>query len=136
MDNRCSLLAIVMLSALIVVGCGKSYPDYFPVSGKILYRDKPVTSGVIMFQPLSGPPASGEIRFDGTFELVTHGRAEGAQAGLNQVRITSRDMKGDGGEMALGRHLIPERYSQFTTSGFTARVKPGENEPFEFRLTD
>jgi hypothetical protein len=131
----CRLL--MALSFLVVLaGCGKSYPDYYPVTGKVYYRDKPLTTGVIMFQPPSGPPATGQIQADGSFTLVTHGRAYGAMPGLNQVRITAREMKVDAAEMALGKYLIPERYSQFSTSGLSAEVNAVKNEPFEFRLTD
>jgi len=133
--NGCRQL-IALTAAVALVGCGKSYPDYYPVTGKVYYRDKPLTTGVIMFQPPSGPPATGQIEPDGTFTLTTHGRAEGALPGRNQVRITAREINADAAEMALGKHLIPERYSQFSTSGLNAEVKADVNEPFEFRLTD
>jgi predicted small lipoprotein YifL len=133
--NGFRLLVFLTVVAMLA-GCGKSYPDYYPVTGKVYYRDQPLTTGVVMFQPPSGPPATGQIQSDGSFTLVTHGRADGAMPGLNQVRITAREMKADAAEMALGKHLIPERYSQFSTSGLTAEVSAGDNEPFEFRLTD
>ena len=132
----CCRLFVALVCLCILAGCGKSYPEYFPVTGQVYYRDKPLTTGVIMFQPPSGPPATAQIQPDGSFTLITHGRADGAMPGLNQVRITSREMKADAAEMALGKYLIPERYSQFSTSGLSAEVKAGENDPFEFRLTD
>ena len=134
---RRALSLIVLLGlGLFFLGCSKSYIGYYPVTGMVFYNDKPVTAGVVMFQPPSGPPASGQIQPDGSFELETYGRAFGARTGANQVRISHREMKQDGGELALGKYLLPERYSQFSTSGLNAEVKAGENEPFEFRLTD
>ncbi|MCA9184822.1 MAG: hypothetical protein R3E01_20010 [Pirellulaceae bacterium] len=69
-------------------------------------------------------------------------KGEGAAVGTNQVRITcfpsqKPDATNDGGgELALGRSLIPTHYNSFGSSGLTVDVQPGENEPFNIELTD
>jgi hypothetical protein len=111
--------------------------EFVPVRGQVLYKDKPLSSGVVMFQPENGPPARGNIQADGTFELTTIGRAGGARVGSNKVRIASRGTgKNNGGEVALGSSQIPERYNDISTSGLTVEVKSTSNDPFVFRLTD
>lgn len=126
-----------MVNVALVAGCSESEPDYVPVRGQVFYKDKPLGQGVVMFQPTNGPPARGTIQPDGTFELETPGKGSGARVGTNRVRISAREMPKDpGGEIGLGRLLIPARYNDITTSGLTAEVKAGSDEPFVFRLTD
>jgi hypothetical protein len=133
MVRSVALLALIAVM-LVAGGCAKS--EYVPARGQVYYNDKPLATGVVMFQPSDGPPARGTIQTDGTFELTTPGRAAGARIGNNRVRIASREVHPEAGEVALGRNLIPERYNDFVTSGLTAEVKPTDNDPFVFRLKD
>lgn len=41
-----------------------------------------------------------------------------------------------GGMMAPPKQLVPAKYVNSKTSGFTATVKPSGNDPFNFELTD
>lgn len=124
------------LSLLLIIGCSKT-EEYAPISGKVFYNEKPLSSGVVMFQPPNGPPARGTIQSDGTFELKTMGQDFGARIGLNKVRVSCRESTAGGGrEVGLGKLLTPKRYNDFTTSRLTAEVKAEGNEPFEFHLKD
>ena len=126
----------LLATATVAAGCSKT-PEYVPIAGQVLYKDKPLTSGVVMFQPANGPPARGNIQADGTFQLTTTGKADGARIGTNKVRIASRGAgKDNAGEAALGSSQIPERYNDIATSGLTAEVKSAANEAFVFRITD
>ena len=134
MANNSRLPAVALLALTLLGGC-TAEPDYVPAKGHVFYKGSPLTSGVVMFQPTNGPPATGLIQSDGTFELTTPGRAEGARIGPNAVRISSRQApRNQTTEIALGPLLIPEQYTDFTSSGLTAEVKPQNNEPFVFRL--
>ena len=134
MANDSRLPAVALLALTLLGGC-TAEPDYVPAGGHVFYNGSPLTSGVVMFQPTNGPPAIGLIQSDGTFELRTPGRGDGARIGPNAVRISSREASRDQStEIALGPLLIPERYTDFTSSGLTAEVKPQSNEPFIFRL--
>jgi len=135
MACRYPLILLIAAFASFAAGCAES--EFTPVRGQVFYKSVPLTSGVVMFQPPYGPPSRGTIQQDGTFELATPGRADGARPGVNQVRISSREEPPiQRGELKLGRLLIPERYTQFGDSGLTAEVKPGSNEPFVFHLAD
>ena len=77
-------LALVMLLAL--AGCGAlSAPQgatTVPVKGKVTHNGKPLTKGVINFQPEgAGKDATGEIQPDGTFVLTTYKKDDGAVVG-------------------------------------------------------
>ena len=64
-------LAGLLLVAAVVAGCNHG-PKMAPVTGKVLYNGKPLTFGVITFQPPSGQPAQGDIQSDGAFTLSTY----------------------------------------------------------------
>jgi hypothetical protein len=133
---NCFNPALIVICAFAATSCGCSQSEFVPVEGQVLYKEQPLKSGVIMFQPPNGPPARADI-VAGDFKLETLGGEAGARIGLNKVRIASREMPAGGDvEMALGKSLIPERYGNFESSGLTADVKPDGNEPFVFRLTD
>ena len=55
---------IYVVGVLLVAGCSKS--ELVPVEGQVFYKDQPLTSGVVMFQPAAGPPARGDIQPDGS----------------------------------------------------------------------
>lgn len=123
------------VAAAISAGCSKP-AEFVPVEGQVFFKEQPLASGVIMFQPPNGPPARADV-VAGVFKLETPGREAGARIGLNKVRIASRATPAGGdAEMALGKSLIPERYGNFESSGLTAEVKSDGNEPFVFRLSD
>lgn len=133
---RMLIVGIVATVAAIASGCSEPV-EYIPVEGTVYYRDKPLSTGVVMFQPVSGPPSRGDIQADGTFQLTTPGRGDGARTGPNTVRISSRQTaSANDTEIALGPSLIPQRYSDFASSGLTAEVKPSGNDPFVFKIND
>lgn len=134
---RVTLPATVLsAAACLLVGCGERQ-ELAPVRGKVTYQGKPLTSGVVMFQPQNGPPARGQIQPDGAFELELLGEGLGAPLGPNKVRISSREQPKDtGAEIGLGKLLIPKRYTDFDTSGLQVEVTPGQSDPFVFELHD
>ncbi|WP_166827117.1 hypothetical protein [Thalassoroseus pseudoceratinae] len=100
------------------------------VSGTITYDGKPVTTGTVMFTPVGGgPPATGQIQQDGTYNLKTYEEGDGAVLGEHKVTIVALDMGSGLPEEAASepRALIPDKYGRDTTSGLTATVTDGEN---------
>ncbi|WP_425395293.1 hypothetical protein [Aeoliella sp.] len=138
-----SALAIATAFATLglSVGCNES-ATIAPFTGTVTYNGKPLEFGSVTFQPAAGGAiARAQIQPDGTFELTTDGRT-GAPIGMNNVRVTcfanqkpGAAQAGDG-EASLGKALIPERYSRFSSSGLTIEVKAGENPPYEIELSD
>jgi hypothetical protein len=120
--------AIFLTGALLLAGCG---PGLAPVRGKVTYKDRPVTTGDILFVPdATGPTAMGKIDSQGSYELSTDGR-RGAAPGSYKVMIVSmEDLAGKLPEERnpLPRLLLPEKYADLQKSGLKAEVKPGDNE--------
>ncbi len=138
----CRLKSIVVLAlTMALAGCSRG-PETAPAKGVVFYNDQPLPYGSIMFQPERGQPATGQIGQDGAFEMSTFKLGDGATVGSQKVRVNCYSSQAPGeqakpvvGERSIGALLIPQQYTSFETSGLSADVKSGENEPFEFRLT-
>ena len=122
----------------VVVGCNHG-PKMVPVTGTVRLNGRPLEFGVITFQPPAGQPAQGDIQSDGTFALSTYKVNDGAVVGKHKVRIACYETQRPGtvkgpGEQSLGKLLIPEKYTFFDQSGFTADVSADRNEPFVFEM--
>jgi hypothetical protein len=138
----CRLKRFVALTLIVVVaGCSRG-PETAPARGTVFYNDQPMPYGSIMFQPERGQPATGQIDSSGAFEMATFEPGDGATVGIQKVRVNCYSSQAPGeqakpvlGERSIGALLIPQHYTSFDTSGLTADVKSGENEPFEFRMT-
>ena len=132
LTKRLSWLALAAFAA----GCG-SGERLYPVTGKVTYKNQPVTAGTVMFCPTEdGRATVGRINGDGTFELA-------AIAGEHRVAVDARQNEFRGKPESaytmeeLERFspsegkvvwLVPERYSHQTTTTLTARVEPGDNK--------
>lgn len=131
-------IAGFLLVLAATAGCNRG-PKMAPVTGTVRLNGKPLEFGVITFQPPTGQPAQGEIQRDGTFTLSTYRANDGAVVGKHKVRIACYETQRPGtvkgpGEQSLGKLLIPEKYTFFDQSGFTADVSADREEPFVFEL--
>jgi hypothetical protein len=131
---------VVLLMLVALVGCQRR-PETAPVRGTVTFKGKPLTFGGVMFQPAGGQPARGEIRPDGSFELSTYVAGDGAAVGPHRVRITCFEGQNPqlpppppGIEPALGKSLIPQKYTLLDTSGLTATVEPSRTNEVRFQL--
>ncbi len=136
---RTSVGFLVLMTALLS-GC-KSELELVPVHGKVLFRDKPLEYGSVMFQPAgNGPLARGTIEPDGTFVLSTESPEDGVRPGPSRVRITSFEAQATGTaahkerEMSLGRSAIPKKYQSFGTSGIKVDVSADMQLPLVLEL--
>lgn len=136
--------AIAALACSLLCGCGGGNGlDTAPTTGEITYRGKPLPYGSISFRPKAGPPSTGPIGSDGTFEMSTYRDGDGAILGMNDVMISATELHAGtakpveaGVEMPAPKSLIPAKYTAFSTSGLNAEVKEGEKNHFVFELKD
>jgi hypothetical protein len=129
------IVAIGALSLAAVAGCGRpSYQlDTAPVKGKVTIDGQPLSSGYVTFVVSRGRASSAEIQPDGSFEMSTYEKGDGAQVGTHPVVVTP--VPPDEYQAGPKPIPVPERYSRSGTSGFTAEVKPGEDTFIELKLT-
>jgi hypothetical protein len=125
----------LMLVAAIGCGDGRVHLPTAPVVGTVTYQGKPLGGGRIIFFHPSGQAAGADIAANGAFELA-------AFQGPNQVAIECFAPERLGalpeGRATLqrGKSLIPDRYTEISTSGLKFEVTPGEKNKAEFSLTD
>ncbi len=91
------------LLTMLVTGCGgvedtgSANFSTIPAKGKVTVGGKPVTTGIIVLEPLadggSTQQASGEIKSDGSFELMSPGKKTGAMPGTYRVKVESEQVK-------------------------------------------
>ncbi|MEN6407083.1 MAG: hypothetical protein ABFC77_11500 [Thermoguttaceae bacterium] len=132
----CLAAAMAVALCTMATGCGRSdRSPTAPATGKVLFNGKPLQSGSVMFVPDAGRPAEGEIQSDGTFQLTTYQKHDGAVVGHHRVAITCNEPPKTGViDAGPGPSLIPLKYNEHKTSGLEATVKD-KNEPFVFELT-
>jgi hypothetical protein len=103
------------------------------VHGTVTIDGKPLASGSVVTLPNSGRGARGLIT-NGEFDLGTSGTTDGAIVGKHKFAVSAQEQQQGGPEGPAGKLLVPERYTNPETSGFTFDVKPGDNN-FELKLT-
>jgi hypothetical protein len=132
LSRRLIALALLVLPLLAAWGCGSSaanLPSLIPVKGKVTYKGRPLTQGVVRFEPDGyGRPANGTLGSDGTFVLTTLKEGDGIVAGQHRVYVT-------GTGKTVKQELIPKKYTSPNTSKLTADVDT-EHTEFTFDLTD
>ena len=109
------------LSLLVgAIGCGKSGPKVYRVTGKLTSNNEPVAGLLVHFQPENGRPSWGKTNENGEFELDYDLQTKGAVEGKHRVYVEFRP--GDPGEEnalrtgkakpAPNRAAILEKYGQ------------------------
>lgn len=138
-------LAVLLAGIVACSGCGSSAPKTTRVSGTVQFDGKPLSKGTITFLPqASGDkerarPATGQIDSNGRYSLSTFAPGDGALPGKYQVTVVSNTSEPTPEEIAEKgatiQSLIPAGYNSPSTSGLTATVADGKQEPIDFKLT-
>lgn len=144
--NRLVCLAVLAVMAVsAIAGCGPDRPKTIPVSGTVTFDGKPIAGAAVLLMPEApGRPATGETDESGNFTMMTFEPGDGALPGKHAVTVTKKKVTGlladkDGlsvGEAPGGMKvewLLPQKYSDPKTSGFTVEVKSGM-EPLVLEL--
>ena len=132
MWHRRAFLGVIG-AAVFVAGCGPKFnttppPKVFPVKGKVLLASgQPLSGGMITFHPKTklGTDAWGEIGTDGSFQLTTIVKNDGASPGSYTVTVDPF-FKG-GRHSAVPASHIPPKFADPGTSDLTAEVKAEDN---------
>jgi hypothetical protein len=127
--------------AILCAGCGGKGPAVFPVKGQLFWQGKPAVGALVYFHsitetvdnqnPAKGPRPRGMVGEDGTFEIATFGKKDGAPAGRYQVSVVWTKSTGNGDE---AMHLLPTKYMNPDTADLPI-VEVGDQpivlEPFK-----
>jgi len=88
MVARLTLLAILIGAA----GCGEEKPKLVPVSGKVTFKNQPLTAGSVFFHPdaangYTKDVPSSLLQLDGAFTMKTFPFGEGIAPGKYKVTL-------------------------------------------------
>ena len=125
------------------VGCGAG-PERSPtaiVSGDVTLDGEAIEQGTIIFEAPDLRPASGKIVDGKIVDVMTYEPGDGVPVGTHKIAIQvtslgdsvktsdpSSTAPVDLNYMGGGESLIPEKYSDPSTSGLTAEIVAGENK--------
>jgi len=114
-----SFVLILWCAGVLMSGCSKgpTPPQLVPVSGRVVYKGKPVPMASIQFLPdgSQGAPgfaAFGQTKPDGTFTLQTQPYGPGAAPGRYAVTIALE-----------ARGQVPDRYADFQDTPLHVEIK-------------
>lgn len=134
-------LGLLTLLACLI-GCAQSAgPATVPVTGTITMDGKPIAGAVVVFSPQGTSDESrlatqAETDSEGRFELKTYlGGADfklGVPAGDYAVSVSKLEVVQD--MRRQPKNLLPKKYNQPNTSGFSATVDPSGENDFTFDL--
>jgi hypothetical protein len=125
----CRFLVLAIFAA---AGCQEP-PAPVAVKGRVLYRDWPLTHGLIVFSPdssrgSSGPMARAEIQA-GFYNLRDQ---SGQTVPAGYYRVTVAAIEADG--IGPGRSLLPDKYRDPRLSGLVCEIKGGQENQIDFNL--
>ena len=144
----CLWCTMVVVAALLAVGCqpeGPSHPPTYGVTGTVTLDGNPVEGATVTFVPgQTGDPAVGTTDASGKYSLKSFGSEDGATPGEYQVTVTKFDFAeaggGSGGNDAempddyggaaaggegaddSGKNALPAKYAIAAESGLSATV--------------
>ncbi|MDY3555717.1 carboxypeptidase-like regulatory domain-containing protein [Gemmata sp. JC717] len=147
--NRYRLLALLCATAYLVGCSGSKEVPRGPVKGRVTLSGKPLAGATIVFENKAlGVAQSTTLDDDGKYEFMTYAAA-GLPAGSYKVTISSGRFMQPGEEIPKfgpGTKVgatpppkkaptsIPDKYAKIESSGLSADVKAGDNQPFDFDL--
>ena len=139
------MLCFVVVTVLLLSGCGSNRPPLGKVEGTVRYNGEPIKTGTVIFSVAGTRDASGVIE-DGTIkDITTFTKGDGVPLGEARIAvivlqelpsssvtpsptIDDATKPGGGSAMMTGqRFAVPVKYVNPETSGLTATIKKGSN---------
>ncbi|MCC9607939.1 hypothetical protein LOC68_02575 [Blastopirellula sp. JC732] len=142
--------SLAALAIACLTGCGGEASrnpgvEVYPTKVKVTYKGGPIEGALVSLNSTEAQrSASGVTDAEGFAVLTTFDYGDGAIPGAHEVKIskdvmeTVREANPDdpmSAAVVRPKHLLPQRYGAFKTSGLTASVTPGENQ-LDFELKD
>lgn len=130
------------LMTLGLTGCGGSnsapWETVYPVAGTVTYQGKPVANADVMLFPQDDSfPATVRPRAksgaDGTFQVWTWQRGDGAPAGSYKVTVVHHEIVVSNGAMGAKPNDLPKKYASPDTTDWVVQIAEEETTipPFE-----
>ena len=153
-SHQLSVFSGLALGLLSIVGCGgydkwkDGRPPTYPTTGTVLLDGEPVEGATLVFQPVdevAGKPGTAVTDSEGNFSVQTFDPGDGLTEGTHRVSIAKTQMLDRATKKVVTEvnsdapliedHLLPKRYSDFSTSKLEVEIQPQRNELEPFNLT-
>ena len=116
-------IVLVASGVLWLIGCSGQPAPTFPAVGRVVYADgSPLSEGWVQSRPGSGYGARGQVQRDGTFQLSTFSRADGAVEGEHQIIVLPPHSIADHDEARAAESTIAPRFQSFESSSLKIDV--------------
>jgi hypothetical protein len=143
-------IAGVLLTSVLTAGCGSSGPTTIPIRGEVIYKGAPlkdVPQGLVHYIPKSsdGRQASGRLQPDGSFVLTTFQDGDGVVPGEYDIVVSAYSARAElsraqveaaRGVVPKPGLIVPEKYTEPTTSGLSDTVDSNHSGFKRIELTD
>ncbi len=135
--SRAGLLAVALLASCVLAGCNKLPFELAPVEGTVKYSDgSPLDAEVMVIRfepkdakdPVSSRAATGTIKPDGTFSLMTMKPGDGAVVGEHAVVFVFNTKYG------RKDSPIDDKYKSASTTPYNKTVERGKTNRFDFEI--
>ena len=125
------MISVLGILFLFVLGCSEPTGG---ISGKVTYKNAPVTTGSITFQMKSkGNAQEAKLDATGTYTMAAPMPTGTYQAFYNPPLPEPQDPS-KGGRAPVVTSIVPKKYHSPETSPLSFEVKSGKNElPIEFK---
>jgi len=138
LSHRSSLSASLgLMGVCLIAGCNSrdpNLPEVARVRGVVMFKGEPLPEGEIHFHPedTQSNPGSGMIQKDGTFELSTYERHDGATVGKHKVTINIPPHLD--GSIPDPPIQIPKQYGNPDATPLSVEVVSGKTNTFELTI--
>jgi len=129
-----SAAALCGLAVLVSGGCGKSGPErlpVFPVSGQVLYKDKPLPNAQITLHPKNADPkalpAQAQTDQNGNFQVTTYEAGDGAAFGEYVVTVKCYQLIKNGDSYERGPNILPPKLANAQSTDWKIQVAEAPN---------
>lgn len=132
------IVVVGCLSWLVIVaGCSRR-PATTQVTGKVSYRNQPVTDAQVMFVSASGRPAFGKTDHEGRFDLMTYLPGDGAVPGEHRITVIKNMPLPTTPDDPYTRfqNVLPKEYESIETTVLKETVTLQGDNDFELILED
>lgn len=136
---RNPLFALGLLGLCVIPACNSrdpNLPETAKVEGTVMFQGEPLPEGEVRFVPedTQANPASGMIMEDGTFQLSTYERHDGAAVGKHKVTINiPPHLDGSVPDPPI---QLPKQYGNPDDTPLSVEVEGGKTNTFELVIEE
>lgn len=116
----------IVATLTMLVGCSDGRPTLAKVTGTVKYKGQLLSGGTVVFNSDEGRSATAEVVAGEFADVMTFVPHDGVPVGKHKVTVFSFGKPGKGVN-ALGKNILPQKYSSPDSTDLEVEIEPGEN---------